>query len=65
LRPADSNDAAAARAANRDVRRCAAAEAALERIHAKKRSGYRASSAAALDARERDSQARRDRDCSR
>jgi len=61
----DSSDAAPVRAADRDARRCAAAEAALDRIHAKKRSGYRASSAAALDARQRDAQTRRDRDCSR
>jgi hypothetical protein len=61
----DSNDGSSVRAADRDARRCAAAEAALDRIHAKKRSGYRASSAAALDARQRDAQAKRDRDCSR
>lgn len=46
-----------------DARRCAAARAGLDRIHAKKRSGYRVSSAAALDARQRDYEARRDRDC--
>ena len=60
-----SNAATAARAASQDARRCAAAEAALDRIHAKKRSGYRASGAAALDARQRDAQARRDRECLR
>jgi hypothetical protein len=55
----------AARTANQDARRCAEAEAALQRIHAKKRSGYRATNAAALAARQRDAQAKRDRECSR
>ena len=52
------------RTAIQSERRCAGAQAGLDRIHAKKRSGYRASSAATLDARERDYRARRDRDCS-
>ncbi len=63
-RPRDTNDKTArGDSANRDARRCAAAQAGLDRIRAKKRSGYRVSSAAALDARERDYQSRYDREC--
>lgn len=54
---------AVSRALIQAERRCTAAQAALDRVRATKRRGYRASSAAALDARERDYQARRERDC--
>jgi len=55
--------AAQSRALDQSARRCAAAQAGLDRVRAMKRRGYRASGAAALDARERDYAARRDRDC--
>jgi len=47
----------------RHERRCAAAQTGLDRVRATKRRGYRASSAAALDARERADQMQYDRDC--
>jgi hypothetical protein len=43
--------------------RCEAARDGLDRVRASKRRGYRASSAAALDARERRYEAQRDRAC--
>jgi hypothetical protein len=52
-----------ANAKSQDQRRCDAARDGLERVRAAKRRGYRASSAAALDAREREYESRRDRDC--
>ncbi len=48
-----------------DDRRCEAAQERLDRVHATKRRGYRASSAAALNARERDYEKQRDRECGR
>jgi hypothetical protein len=48
-----------------DERRCEAARDGLDRIRATKRRGYRASSAATLDARERTYEAQRDRNCAR
>ena len=50
-----------ANAKSQDQRRCEAARDGLERVRATKRRGYRASSAAALDAREREYESRRDR----
>jgi hypothetical protein len=44
-------------------RRCEAARDGLDRVRAIKRRGYRASSAATLDARERNYEAQRDRNC--
>ncbi len=55
--------AAQSRASIQNERRCAAARAGLERVHAAKRRGYRASRGAALAARERGYQAQRDRHC--
>jgi hypothetical protein len=52
-----------ANAKSPDQRRCDAARDGLERVRATKRRGYRAASAAALDAREREYENRRDRDC--
>jgi len=52
-----------ANATSQDQRRCNAARDGLERVRAMKRRGYRVSSAAALDAREREYESRRDRDC--
>jgi len=46
------------------IRRCAAAEDAVERVRAKKRHGYRVAEAAALDAREAGYQKQRERECS-
>jgi hypothetical protein len=46
-----------------DERRCDAARDGLERVRAMKRRGYRASSAATLDARERNYEVQRDRSC--
>ncbi len=43
--------------------RCEAAREGLDQVRASKRRGYRASSAAALDARERRYEAQRDRNC--
>ena len=48
-----------------DERRCEAAHEGLDRVRATKRRGYRASSAATLDARERNYEAQRDRSCTR
>jgi hypothetical protein len=48
-----------------DDRRCVAAQERLDRVHATKRRGYRASSAAALNAREREYEKQRDRECGR
>jgi hypothetical protein len=48
-----------------DDRRCAAAQERLDRVHATKRRGYRASSAATLNAREREYEKQRDRECGR
>jgi hypothetical protein len=48
-----------------DERRCEAARDGLDRVRATKRRGYRASSAATLDARERGYEAQRDRSCAR
>lgn len=45
--------------------RCEAARDALDRVRASKRHGYRASRAAALDARERRYEEQRDRNCAR
>ena len=46
------------------IRRCAAAEDAVERVRAKKRHGYRVAEAAALDVREAGYQKQRERECS-
>jgi hypothetical protein len=54
---------AAPRAQAANARRCVEAQAALDRVRAVKRRGYRVSGAQALDARERESAARRDREC--
>jgi hypothetical protein len=48
-----------------DDRRCVAAQERLDRVYATKRRGYRASSAAALNAREREYEKQRDRECGR
>ena len=48
-----------------DDRRCVAAQERLDRVRATKRRGYRASSAAALDTREREYEKQRDRECGR
>ena len=50
-------------AKTQDDRRCQAARDGLDRVRATKRHGYRASSAAKLDARERSYEAQRDRSC--
>ncbi len=54
-----------AKAKSGDDRRCVAAQERLDRVYATKRRGYRASSAAALDAREREYEKQRDRECGR
>lgn len=46
-------------------RHCVAAQERLDRVRATKRRGYRASSAAALSAREREYEKQRDRECGR
>lgn len=48
-----------------DDRRCEAAQERVDRVHATKRRGYRASSAAALNARQREYEKQRDRECGR
>jgi hypothetical protein len=45
------------------ARRCAAARAGLDQVHAIKRHGYRAASAAALDARERKYRSQQKQSC--
>ncbi len=52
-----------AKTQSHDERRCEAARDGLAQVRALKRRGYRASSAASLDARERRYEAQRDRSC--
>jgi len=52
-----------ARSLTQGARRCAAARAGLDQVHAIKRHGYRASSAAALDARERKYRTQQHQNC--
>lgn len=52
-----------AKSSTKDEQRCEAARDGLDRVRAIKRRGYRASSAATLDARERSYEAQRDRSC--
>lgn len=56
---------AKAGSASPDARRCEAARDGLDQVHAIKRRGYRASSAASLDARQRRYETQRDHNCTR
>ena len=52
-----------ARSFDQGARRCAAARAGLDQVHAIKRHGYRVSSAAGLDARERKYRSQQNQNC--